>query len=94
MREDDELEHTYRGQIVNERRAFHDEYQEFKNEQKWGSFGIFMGVMFFFMGAYSLIVPLYKILCERWGFATKTNHQEYKFDPERMQIHKKWRIHF
>ena len=31
---------------------------------------------------------------ERWGFSTKTTHQDYQFNPEKMNVHKKWRIHF
>jgi len=92
--EEDHLETTYRGQIVKERRAFLTEYRLFKEEQQWGSFMIFSGMSLLFLGTCSLIVPLYKILCEKWGFSTKTSHQDYQVNEEDMLIHKKWHVHF
>ena len=47
-----------------------------------------------FLGCCSLIVPLYKILCEKWGFSTKTTHQEFKVDESKLLVHKKWHVHF
>ncbi len=92
---EDELESTRRGQIVKERRHFLQEFEQFREEQKWGAKHFFLGLMLFFTGAYSLIVPFYKILCERWGFSTKTEHQDYRpDDPENQMMHRKWRIHF
>lgn len=60
----------------------------------WGSFGIFAGISIFFIGACSLIVPLYKILCEKWGFSIKTSHIDYQVDKKDLNIHKKWTVTF
>ena len=91
---DDDLDFTYRGRIAKERNVFMQEFQKFKQEQQWGAFMMTAGAMLFFLGAYTLIVPLYKVLCERWGFSTKTSEQEYVFKPEEMNVHRKWIVHF
>lgn len=55
---------------------------------------MFAGISVFFVGLCSLIVPLYKILCERWGFSIKTSHVDYQVDAKDLNVHKKWTVHF
>ena len=71
---DNELETTERGRIVGERRSYLEEYERFKEEQQWGTWGTFIGISLFILGSYTLIIPLYKVICERMGFSTKTGH--------------------
>lgn len=88
------MDHLYRGSIVKEREAFVEEYEHFKTEQRYGARSIFLGILIFFVGAYSLMIPLYKVICEGFGYSTKTSHQEYSFDPNKVDVHRKWRVHF
>jgi hypothetical protein len=57
--------------------------KEYSNHKMKIGFAIFL----FFLGLYSLWIPLYKSICESQGFSVKTNHVDYKFDgKKRKQI--------
>lgn len=92
--EDAELEKTERGRIVRERRVFIQEFDHYMWEQKWGAFYGITGIMLFILGSWMLMVPLYKIICERWGFSIKTQHTDYKEMQDPKEIFRKYRVHF
>lgn len=52
------------------------------------------GISLFLLGAFTLIIPLYKILCEKWGFSIKTTHKDYSVKKEDINVHKKWVVNF
>jgi cytochrome c oxidase assembly protein subunit 11 len=92
--EDLELEKTERGQIVRERRIFLKEYDQFVEEQRWGSFMIITGITLFVVGSWTLMVPLYKLVCERYGFSPKTHKTDYNVETNSHDTLRKWRVHF
>ncbi|CAI2369623.1 unnamed protein product [Moneuplotes crassus] len=92
--EDLELEKTERGQIVRERRIFLKEYDHHMHEQKWGAFYGISGICLFLLGTWSLIVPLYKLICERWGYSVKTQHTDYQEMQDKNDVFRKYRVHF
>jgi hypothetical protein len=92
--EDAELEKTERGRIVRERRIFMQEFHQYTSEQKWGSFLLVSGIALFVLGTWTLMVPLYKIICEKYGFTLKTSAVDYKEMQDQKDTFRKYRVHF
>lgn len=92
--EDAELEKTERGRIVRERRIFLQEWQEYVEEQRWGAYYLVAGICLFVLGSWTLMVPLYKLICEKWGFSLKTHKVDYQEMQDQKDIFRKYRVHF
>ena len=70
------------------------EFDQHMYEQKWGAFYIVSGIALFVLGTWTLMVPLYKLVCEKWGYSIKTTHSDYQEIQDTKDVFRKYRVHF
>jgi hypothetical protein len=58
---------------------FLERKEKYEKEYKNHKMKIGVALFIFFIGLFSLWIPLYKSICENQGFSVKTTHTDYKF---------------
>jgi hypothetical protein len=62
---------------------FLERKEKYEKEYKNHKMKIGIALFIFFVGLFSLWIPLYKSICESQGFSVKTSHTDYKFSDKK-----------
>ena len=79
---------------VRERRQTVQVYEVFKEKAQWGEFYRVYGLCLLLLGGYFLTVPMYNVICQTFGFTLSQHAKDYRTDPEKVNVFRKWRVRF
>ena len=67
-------------------RKFLNRKESHEKQYNYHRMKVGIALFIFFVGLFSLWIPLYKTICESQGFAVKTTHTDYKFSGKKCTI--------
>ncbi len=65
--------------MIDARREEIEEYEEEVNRARWAEFYRMSGIGLFVFGTIWLVVPFYKVICEKAGINVTTHAKDYHF---------------